>query len=135
MEVIKTLEGRAIDRIKTFQNALDELGKETMEQFQYRTQYDEKHIIAQKKLEIIIQVMNEGWEADPTSDKQLKWYPWFNLPIKSKNSLGGSGFSLDGCAYQSSYTSVGGRLCTKNEDLCKYIATQFIDIYRDLICG
>ena len=60
MEVIKTLEGKATDRIKTFEDALDELGQETLEQFQHRTQYDTIDEIAYKKLKIIIQVMNEG---------------------------------------------------------------------------
>ncbi len=134
MEVIKTLEGRVTDRIKKFEEALDELGQETMEQFNHRTQYDTVDEIAYKKLKIIIKVMNEGWEADPTSDKQLKWYPYWNLPIKSKNDIGGSGFSLYGCSRQLSLSHVGLRLCTKNEDLCRYIATNFIDIYRDMIC-
>ncbi len=122
-----------LDSIKTFEDAL------ALSDFNWKGYLElvetsktlgcqiSKSAIAQRKLEIIISVMNDGWTPNWKDSSELKWYPWFDL--------GGSGFSLGVCAYRNSSTYVGGRLCTKNEDLCKYIATTFIDIYKEYMCG
>ncbi len=110
------------DKVKTFEDACNVKG---INMFEWFDKYNNipKHILAEMQLEIIIEVMNEGWTPNWKDSSEYKWYPYFDL--------GGSGFSLYGCLTRNSVSGVGVRLCTKNEDLCRYIATQFIDIYKD----
>ena len=116
-----------MDRVKTFKDALIIKG-ETISEFKHRTQFDEPHIVAQKKLEIIISVINEDWVAEATDHSQYKYYPWFNLP-----SVEGSRFSYYDYRFQYTITTVGLRLCTKNGTLCKYVAEQFLDLYEVML--
>jgi hypothetical protein len=47
-------------------------------------------------------------------------------------SSSGVGFSSDGYAYAYTASAVGSRLVFKSEELAKYAANQFLEIYKQL---
>lgn len=83
----------------------------------------------------IIEARNK--EADPdfkgfdwSNYSERKWFPWFDMEVDENNP---SGFRFDDTDCDNSYSSVGSRLHTINEALCKDIATKHIDLYRDFM--
>ena len=74
------------ERIKTFEDACNELGEENVLVQAYRTaefntsgnQNDVSDVVAYLKLRVIAEALNEGWEPQFTTD-EYRWYPWFYL--------------------------------------------------------
>lgn len=143
------------ERIKTFEDACQELGEEHPFVVVYRTveEIDEcsGDIEAYLKLRIIVTALNEGWEPEFTEDK-LRWYPWFVLwtseEVAEKDeewkqarhliSTGDfhTGYAGFACACSSNAPSstcayFGSRLCLKNEALADYCGKQFIELWAD----
>jgi len=110
------------DRIKTFDDACREIGT-TEEKFNKLYNNYAYDTLAYEKLKIIIKALNEGWEPDWSNDNERKWFPYFK----------GSPFGFDGthCAFWSTASSTGSRLCLKSEELAKYCGKQFEHIYRE----
>ena len=151
------------ERIKTVEDACNELGEENVLVQAYRTaefntsgnQNDVSDVVAYLKLRVISEALNEGWEPQFTPD-EFRWYPWFCLYTqeeidrmdekkKKKIWLFGSSSSLGAnCglasadssnAWSESDAGVSARLSVKSEALAKYFGQQFIDIWADyLIC-
>lgn len=150
------------ERVKTFEDACNELGEENVLVQAYRTaefntsgnQNDVSDVVAYLKLRIIVAALNEGWQ--PTfSDDEYRYYPWFVFYTKEEldamdeeersRVLGRSGSyasAVAGVAYSStngasSYSSAysGGRLCFKNRELAEYAGQQFLAIYADFHIG
>jgi hypothetical protein len=109
-----------MDRVKTFEDACEVLGIDVP---RCLGTSDE---IAYSKLKIIVKALNEGWEPDWNNYDEYKWRPWFYLDAP--------GFRFYDSLFDFSVSdSAGGsRLCFKSEELCKYAATQFIHLYRQL---
>ena len=153
-----TFASSVMERIKTFQDALNELGydndlvkayKETMPTFTYT---DSKDILAYLKLRIIAAALNEGWEPKFTKD-ECRYYPYFYVPIKeeyehlkddakgrcvgrSNNfAFAGGGLvyagTVNGSAF--SYTYHGVRLAFRTKELAQYAGKQFLNIWADFI--
>ena len=72
------------ERIKTFEDACNELGEENVLVQAYRTaefntsgnQNDVSDVVAYLKLRVIAEALNEGWEPQFMKD-EYRWYPWF----------------------------------------------------------
>ena len=149
------------ERIKTFEDACNELGEENVLVQAYRTaefntsgnQNDVSDVVAYLKLRVISEALNEGWEPQFTTD-ECRWYPWFYLYTqeeidrmdeknKKKLLLFGSSSSLGAycglasanshCAWSDSAACISARLSVKSEALAKYFGQQFIDIWADYI--
>lgn len=110
------------DRVKTFDDAL-RISKENF----LTSSEPTKDEIAYRKLKIIAEVLNEGWKPDWSNCNEYKYYPYF----EAKKS--GFGFSGTYCAYWSTGTTVGSRLCFKTRELAIYAGKQFEDIYNDFL--
>lgn len=109
-----------MDRVKTFEDACGIVGASiTFDKYWAR-----KDEIAYKKLKIIAEALNEGWIPAKTSGE--KYFPSFYL-----DSVECTLHSV--ICYTCLYWSMGKRLCFKSEELAKYAATQFIDIYKDFL--
>lgn len=150
------------ERVKTFEDACNELGEENVLVQAYRTeefntsgnQKDVSDFVAYLKLRIIVAALNEGWQ--PTfSDDEYLYYPWFVFYTKEKldavgeeersRVLGRSGVSAAanaGVAYSYtyndssfSYPHYGGRLCFKNRELAEYAGQHFLAIYANFLIG
>lgn len=120
------------DRIKTLQDACNELGEEHPLVTQYRLSVAAAYIgdpmtedlLAYLKLRIITAALNEGWEPQFVSGES-RWYPWFYAKQ-------GVLECTQACSSGSpSYPGNGMRLAFKSRELAEYAGKQFIDIYKD----
>ena len=146
------------ERIKTFEDARDELGDEHPLVKEYwgviNINLDIKQdLISYLKLRIICAALNEGWEPKFTTD-EYRHYPWFyiytqeeidNMDEEKKKSLwlfGGSSSygaycglapATSDAAWSNSSASLSARLAVKSEALAKYFGQQFIEIWADYL--
>ena len=148
------------ERIKTFEDACNELGDEHPLVKEYwgviNINLDIKQdLISYLKLRIICAALNEGWKPQFTHD-ETRYYPWFyfctqeeidKMDEEKKKKLwlfGGDSYSGSACglacagsynAWSNSYSASGisARLAVKSEALAKYFGQQFIDIWSDYV--
>ena len=165
MKVLEALFGKDMfkpkdvaERIKTFEDAVAELGDEHPLIIQYREIFDNfldgasvSDIVAYLKLRIICAALNEGWEPKFTNG-EYRYYPWFWLyteqEIKDMDEkekfdrqliptgdyeTGYAGFAYAYSTYAPSntYASFGSLLCLKSKALAVYCGKQFIDLWAD----
>jgi hypothetical protein len=118
------------DRIKTFEDALDETGRPTTPKFNDVPEDMREWFQSLYKAAVFTEAINEGWKADYNDGNQRKWLPWFY-------TAGPSGFAFDASGYASSapYAGYAARLCLKSEELATYAGKQFKDIYEQLTMG
>ena len=123
----KKKDGKITDRIKTYEDACEELDE---------TPLDEKVLtdlgfttdeINYRKIKTITKALNEGWKADWNDSNQYKYYPWFKMSS--------GGFVFCDMYYDRSYANAGyaSRLCFKSSELAKYAGEQFLQLYSDFI--
>lgn len=150
------------ERIKTFDDACNELGEEHPfvllynvfdEEIASQSMHDsDKDVIIYLKLRIITAALNEGWEPQFTED-EYRYYPWFALFTQkeidkmsdddksrvvgransSSNAFGGLAFA--GAYYASSHSGGrnGSRLAFRTRELADYAGRQFIELYADFV--
>lgn len=141
------------ERVKTFEDACDELGicAGELEQMWAEGGITEPDEIAYQKLRLITTALNEGWTPKFTED-EWRWYPWFTLWTEEElagkdeewkrdrclQSTGEyqtdySGFACadSDCAPSSAAAYVGSRLCFRDSDLATYAGKQFIKLWMD----
>ena len=147
-----------MERVKTFDDAIKELGEEHPYVKAYREWVrvrlaNQKDIEAYLKLRIICAALNEGWKPKFT-EGEWRYYPWVwlytqdeinNMDEQDKQDqhlistgdyeTGYAGLAYAHSANAPSYSSayVGSRLCLKNEALAVYCGKQFIDIWADFL--
>ena len=113
-----------IDRVKTYEDALEVLR---------RDHFDEKNLypreIARRKLEIIIEALNEGWEPDLSNHQEYKWYCYFN------GSVASLGFSSSYASPAIASATIGVRFCLKSKKLADYIGNNFKNLYEEMLLG
>ena len=145
------------ERIKTFEDASNELGDEhpLVTQYQlisvaYESAPMTGDIIAYLKLRIITAALNEGWEPQFIKNEE-RWYFWYDLITQKEynklfakdkscvvyrgayNANASGGMSLAGAFFDAltSYASAGSRLAFKNKKLAEYAGRQFVEIYSN----
>lgn len=140
------------ERIKTFEDAMLELGEE--HPFVKEWHLGENlspELEAYLQLRVICAALNEGWEPKFTED-EVRWFPWFWLYTQDEInkmdeqekqaqhliSTGDYETEYAGFACASSYSApstananFGSRLCLKSEALAVYCGKQFIDLWAD----
>ncbi|MGM9780016.1 MAG: hypothetical protein ACI3ZD_17025 [Prevotella sp.] len=167
-EILEQLFGKAAfrpadvrDRVKTFEDACEELGEDDDFVVQYNLFMENvnmgkcEDIISYLKLRIIVAALNEGWEPE-FNDSEYRWYPWFyfytnkeieDMDEEQKSELcrcvgrshyhafanGGLSYAHAYNAFSYSPSSYGARLAFKTKELAKYAGKQFIEIYRDFV--
>lgn len=147
------------DRIKTFEDAVGELGNEhplvkvyQSIKYGYCSEFVGKDLLAYTKLSIICEALNEGWHPQYTLDER-RWYPYYefltndeidDMSEEEKSRVvgraSGSAYAYGGLVYSDavsvssySYTFGGSRLAFKSEELAEYAGKTFIDIYKDFV--
>lgn len=145
-----------MERIKTFEDALNELGRSHPLVCQYNNIDDvDSDLSAYLKLRIIIAALNEGWTPKFTED-EYRYYPCFflytkdeyeKLSDKEKNRavrFGGdanngtsAGFAVAHSDYAPSDSAAyfGSRLCLKSDTLAVYCGEQFKELWFDYYIG
>lgn len=145
-----------IERVKTFEDAVKELGDNHPLVNIYDTitnEYSEdemKPVVDYIKVCIIVAALNEGWVPQFVEGEE-RWYPWFWLYTNKEMAemdeakratcrvvgrasnyayaYGGLACANAGCASSSSGTSDGARLAFRTEELAEYAGKQFIEEY------
>lgn len=151
------------ERIKTFDDACNELGEEHPfvllynvfdEEIASQSMHDsDKDVIIYLKLRIINAALNEGWEPRFTKDES-RYYPYFrffterelnqiNGRVKGRlvvrayhNASAYVGLAYAGESDASSYSggfSSGSRLAFKTRELAEYAGRQFVELYADFV--
>lgn len=142
-----------MERIKTFEDACNELGIDHNEWMQDKKELGlEADVIAYLKLRIIAAALNEGWKPQFTTD-EYRYFPWFCLYTQSEidemneedkscvvyrsnyNAFASGGVACASTSYDSSYTnaSIGSRLAFKTRELAEYAGRQFVEIWADYV--
>lgn len=145
------------ERVKTFDDACNELGEDHQYVKAYREwmciyHTDCKDVTAYLKLRIICAALNEGWE--PAFDKdECRYFPWFNLYTKEQylklddkgkrycvlrsGNFTSTNFCFVSCSAfvdaSNPNTGNGSRLALKTRELAEYFGKQFIDIWADFL--
>lgn len=159
MKVLEALFGKEVfkpkditERIKTFEDACRELGKNHPLVCQYNAIDDvDVNLNAYLKLRIICAALNEGWEPKFTED-EWRYYPWFYLYTQQElddmdddekqerhmidtgdyiTDYAGFAFARSTYAPSNANARIGSRLCLKSEALAVYCGKQFIDLWAD----
>lgn len=151
-----------IERIKTFNDALKELGSDHPYVKAYQGIKDiidyekNRDAVAYLKLRIIAAALNEGWQPQFTNN-EVRYYPWFSFLTKDEyENVGGeekkrkygkhrvlrSGSSNSSYGFvnvfayygsASSNSNFGARLAFKTRELAEYAGEQFFDIWVDYL--
>ena len=112
------------DRVKTYEDALKVLG---------RNHFNETNLylreIARRKLEIIIEALNEGWKPDLNNHQEYKWYCYFS------GAVAGLGCSYSSYSPTYALTYFGVLFCLKDKKLADYIGEQFKYLYEEMLLG
>lgn len=142
-----------MERIKTFEDACNELGIDHNEWMQDKKELGlEADVIAYLKLRIIAAALNEGWKPQFTTD-EYRYFPWFCLYTQSEidemneedksrvvyrsgssaNANGGVASASTSYGSSSTSTSIGSRLAFKTRELAEYAGRQFVEIWADYV--
>lgn len=117
------------DRVKTYEDACAELGRQPYNEDALMKLGLTKNDIAYQKMVVIVEALNEGWKPDVCDSNVRRWYPWFK-PNGSPSSFAfygsdyGNGFAFAGC---------GSRLALKSEELADYCGIQFLKLWKEII--
>lgn len=130
-------EGPVTDRIKSFEDAVEELNIKTYGDA-YRLLKMNRKMFADTPIElcddpnlrrcIIAKALQEDWEADWTDGKP-KWWCYFEYDEKTS----GFGFSSTNFDFWGTCTAVGSRLSFPNETLAKYFGKNFTKEHNDYL--
>lgn len=115
------------DRVKSFEDACQVLGISTnVPEVKGLPRKHQKAIIANYKLIVIAEALNEGWKPNWQDSDEYKYYPWFDM-----SNPAGVGFSYTIHAASYTYAHFGSRLCLKNRELAIYFGQTFTDLFND----
>lgn len=143
------------ERIKTFEDAVKELGSEhpVCRDYFEINDYHSPDLVAYLKLRIICAALNEGWKPKFTEDER-RYYPWFWLYTKTEiedmsednkrnlviidtgdydTEYTGLVFAYSNTVPSYAFANFGSRLCLKNSDLAEYCGKQFINLWADYL--
>jgi len=127
--IIKFTTESIIERIKSIDDAINELGEDDEDVKALRVIENlsiPKHIISQLQSIIIAKALNEVWVPDWNDSSQYKYFPYFDMESSSAG-----GFVCNDYGSRGTYAAVGSRLCFKSRELAEYAGKQFKDIYEE----
>lgn len=108
--------------IRTFAQACKALGRSSeLPLFPNLSPKQRKSFIAEYKLTVIAEALNEGWYPNWKNTNEPKYFLWFDM---NPFSL----YHVD-CHYGTS--SVPSRLCFKSREIAQYFAETFIKLLRE----
>lgn len=115
------------DRVKSFEDACQVLGISTnVPEVKGLPRKHQKAIIANYKLIVIAEALNEGWKPNWQDFDEYKYYPWFDM-----SNPAGVGCSSSNHTASLTTADFGSRLCLKNRELAIYFGQTFTDLFND----
>lgn len=115
--------------VKTWEELCELKGFDPVKILPDASMYPEEHrkaVIAQAKLFIIADVINDGYKFNWDDYNEYKWFNYFYMDRAS-----GSAFRFYYCGYYDRDSPVGSRLCFKTEKKAQHVAKYFLELYRD----
>lgn len=112
------------DKVKTFEDVESILGKVVLPYTNPSTK-QQVSTNASVKIQHISKALNEGWTPNFNNSDERKWYPWFEKKI--------SGWSVRGVGYYCGLAGMGSDFFFKSEELARYAATKFLEIYKEYL--
>lgn len=124
----EVLSGNIMDRVKTFEDACKELGRQPYNVDSLMKLGLTKNDIAYQKMVVIVEALNEGWKPDVCNSDVERWYPWF----KPNGSPSSFAFAS---VFDSEYACAGSgsRLALKSEQLANYCGKQFLELWKEML--
>jgi hypothetical protein len=120
------------DRVKSFEDACEVLGiSEDLPRVSNLREKHKKSILADYKLGIIAEALNEGWSPDWSNKNEYKYFPWWR--VDTNGSFAGLASAMPISSATAAYAFYGSRLGFKTEALARYAADQFKDLYEDML--
>lgn len=117
------------DRVKTYEDACAELGRQPYNEDALMKLGLTKNDIAYQKMVVIVEALNEGWKPDVCDSSVYRWCPWF----RPKGSPSSFAFDDSSCAYEIASAGSGSRLALKSEELADYCGSQFLELWKEII--
>ena len=118
-----------IEKIKTYEDALQATGRPDVPDFSALPEDMRKHFTALYKMVVIVEALNEGWKPDWNDSNERKCFPWFWMS-PSSFAFGDSDYD-----YGAADAGSGSRLKLKSDELAEYCGKQFVDIWKDIQLG
>ena len=118
-----------IERIKTFEDAMEATGRKEVPDFSSFPEDMRKHFEALFKMVVIVEALNEGWKPDWDNYREAKYYTWFEMSPSS------FAFYVSLCDHECALAGSGSRLKLKSRELAEYCGGQFKDIWKDIQLG
>lgn len=121
--------GTIIDRVKSYEDACKELGRQNYNEDSLMKLGLTKNDIAYQKMVVIVEALNEGWKPDVCNSDVKRWYPWF----KPNGSPSSFAFFASRYVYESANAGSGSRLALKSEELARYCGEQFVELWKEML--
>ena len=118
-----------IEKIKTYEDALQATGRPDVPDFSALPEDMRKHFTALYKMVVIVEALNEGWKPDWNNTDERKCFPWFWMSPSS------FAFYVSYCDCGAAFAGSGSRLKLKSYELADYCGRQFVDIWKDIQLG
>ena len=118
-----------IEKVKTFEDAMQATGRTEMPDFSTFPEDMRKHFEALFKMVVIVEALNEGWKPDVCNSDVERWYPWF----KPNGSPSSFAFYVSGYADEGAGAGSGSRLALKSEELANYCGEQFVELWKEML--
>lgn len=119
---------KVTDRVKTYEDACEELGEQPLDEPTLLKLGVTPHEIITRRLETITKALNGGKVIDVYSSED-RWFPYFY----HNGSPSAFAFDDSSYAYSHAIAGSGSRLSFVSKELSNYAGTQFTDLYRQLI--
>lgn len=115
------------EMVKSFEDACQVLGISTnVPDVKGLPRKHQSAIVANYKLIIIAEALNEGWKPNWQDSDEYKYYPWFDM-----RNPAGVGCSDSVYAATFAIAGIGSRLCLKTRELAIYFGQQFTDLHNE----
>ena len=131
VEQIKKYEQKIIDRIKSYEDACEDLGIDPVEDLPFKNAKNNRQEAANAfhMLDLITESLMEGKRLDWEDANQAKWDPVFN----KYNSGSGFRFLVSSNGWTAASAAGGARLCVDTQEKSNYLGTQFLAIWNKFL--
>lgn len=120
------------DRVKTYEDACKVLNIKPIDEQKVTEIGFGPYDIARKKLETVVEALNEGWKPDWNDTGQNKCHPFFKI-LKNGKSKGFPKIEYMGVYFNTTTAYLYSRFVFRYANLARYAGQQFLDLYEQLI--
>jgi hypothetical protein len=117
-----------MERVKTIEDAFEVTGRPKVD-FSNVPEDLRAYFENQYNAVVVTEALNEGYKPNWDNSRELKWRPWFAMSPSSFR------FCDAGCECSSAPAGAGSRLCSKSEEIARYSAQQFEEIWKGVQLG